>query len=56
MPMNYAELNELNLTFGVLMPPWEHKTFLGLHLGSDAPMQSIRDLMSLFQGVAKNLR
>jgi len=53
--LSYAELNETDVTFGVLMPPWEMKTFLRLHLGINVPIQRVRDMLSAFQNAAPSL-
>ena len=50
-PMGYSEVSEKSLTFGVLMPPWETRSYIRFHLGADIPLQRVKDMMFLFQKV-----
>lgn len=54
MPMVYSEFNQMSVRFGVLMPPWQHKSFLTLHLGQDVSTQYLKDFVASFQGVARS--
>lgn len=56
MPMAFSELNETDITFGVLMPPWERKSFIRLHLGINVPMHRVRDMLSVFQSVTPSIQ
>ncbi len=47
--MVYNEFNEMKLTFGVLMPPWDHKRFLTLHLQQNVPMHYLKGFVAQFQ-------
>eukprot|EP00112_Aurelia_sp_Birch-Aquarium-sp1_P004343 Seg149.11 transcript_id=Seg149.11/GoldUCD/mRNA.D3Y31 product="hypothetical protein" protein_id=Seg149.11/GoldUCD/D3Y31 len=55
MPMAYSEFNETSLKLGVLMPPWQHKSFITLHVPSNVPIHYLRDFISKLQSQAKHL-
>ena len=55
MPMVYNEFNETSLKLGVLMPPWQHRSFITLHVPSNVPIHYLRDFISKLQSQAKNL-
>lgn len=50
-----AEVREMEVIIGVLMPPWEKKMFVNIHTDSNAPLSVVRDFVSLLQKNAPEL-
>ena len=53
--LDLSETNQTNITFGLLMPPWEKKSFLRLYLGKDAQIQHVYNMLACFQEAMPNV-
>eukprot|EP00795_Rhopilema_esculentum_P008239 gene8239-14181_t len=51
-----SEYNELSVKLGVLLPPWNEPSYITLHLGANAPVPYIRDIISILQQNAPALK
>ncbi len=51
MPLVYSEFNEMSLKLGMLMPPWNHKTFLTLHVDPIVPVEYMKEFTANMQTV-----
>ncbi|KAK2552405.1 hypothetical protein P5673_026487 [Acropora cervicornis] len=50
-----AEVREMEVIIGVLMPPWEKKMFVNIHTDFNTPLSVVRDFVSLLQKNAPEL-
>jgi hypothetical protein len=53
--VNINEHNQMVISIGVLMPPWERRMFLHIHVDINVPLPVVRDFVSLLQQYAVNL-
>eukprot|EP00794_Sanderia_malayensis_P012267 gene12267-13532_t len=54
-PMVYSEFNETTLKFGVLMPPWQHKTTLILHIEEIVPLAYLKGFTASLQSLVHRI-
>lgn len=47
--------NNMVITIGLLMPPWEQRMFLNIHANITTPVAVVRDFISLIQQYAPSL-
>ncbi|KAK2558184.1 hypothetical protein P5673_019299 [Acropora cervicornis] len=48
-PIVRSQKQEMKVTIGLLMPPWERKMYACIHIDPDVPMAVTRDFVSLLQ-------
>ena len=48
-PINRTQVQEMKVTLGVLMPPWERRMFLHIHIDTNVPLSVTRDFVALLQ-------
>ena len=48
-PINRSQVQEMKVTIGVLMPPWERKMFASIHIDPNVPLAVTRDFVALLQ-------
>ena len=48
-PVTRSQVQEMRVTLGVLMPPWERKMFLDVHIDPNVPLPVTRDFVALLQ-------
>lgn len=54
-PISRSQVQEMRVTLGVLMPPWESKMFLSIHIDPSVPLPVTRDFVALLQKNAPEL-
>ena len=54
-PVSRAQVQEMRVSLGVLMPPWERKMFLNIHIDPNVPLPVTRDFVALLQKNAPEL-
>ncbi|XP_068687861.1 uncharacterized protein [Montipora foliosa] len=48
-PITRIQVQEMKVTLGVLMPPWERRMFLHIHIDPNVPLPVTRDFVALLQ-------
>jgi len=48
-PTIHSQVQEMTVTIGVLMPPWERKMFASIHIDPNVPLNVTRDFVALLQ-------
>lgn len=48
-PINRSQVQEMKVTVGLLMPPWERKMFVSIHINPNVPLPVTRDFVALLQ-------
>lgn len=48
-PVMRSQVQEMRVTIGLLMPPWERKMFLNIHIDPNVPLPVTRDFVALLQ-------
>ncbi|CAH3173213.1 unnamed protein product [Porites lobata] len=48
-PMNRSQVQEMFVTVGLLMPPWDRKMFLKIYIDPNVPLPVTRDFVALLQ-------
>ena len=48
-PKSPSHYREMRVTIGVLMPPWERKMFVHIHIDPTVPLPVARDFVALLQ-------
>ena len=54
-PANRRHVQEMEVTVGVLMPPWGQKTFVHIRVDPNVPLPVTRDFIALLQKNATGL-
>ncbi|XP_020630362.1 uncharacterized protein LOC110067378 isoform X2 [Orbicella faveolata] len=54
-PVSRSQVQEMRVCLGVLMPPWECKMFLNIHIDPSVPLPVTRDFVALLQKNAPEL-
>lgn len=54
-PISRSQVQEMKVTLGVLMPPWDQKMFVTIHIDPNVPLPVIRDFVALLQKNAPGL-
>lgn len=44
-----TQVQEMKVNIGILMPPWERKMFLNIHVDPSVPLPVTRDFVALLQ-------
>lgn len=47
--MNRSQVQEMFVTVGLLMPPWDRKMFLKIYIDPNVPLPVTRDFVALLQ-------
>ncbi|XP_078344884.1 uncharacterized protein LOC144630392 isoform X2 [Oculina patagonica] len=48
-PISRSQVQEMRVSIGVLMPPWDRKMFLNVHIDPSVPLPVTRDFVALLQ-------
>ena len=48
-PISHSQVQEMHVTLGVLMPPWERKMFVSIHVDPNVPLPVSRDFVAFLQ-------
>ncbi|PFX27434.1 uncharacterized protein LOC111327567 isoform X1 [Stylophora pistillata] len=48
-PVTRSQVQEMRVTIGLLMPPWDRKMFLNIHIDPNVPLPVTRDFVALLQ-------
>ena len=54
-PEGRTEVSEMHVSIGVLMPPWEQKMFVNIHVDPTVSLSATRDFVALLQKNASGL-
>ena len=55
-PITHTQESVMAVSLGVLMPPWDTKAFLHIHVNQNVPIAVVRDFVSLLQRNAAGLK
>lgn len=48
-PIGRSQVQEMRVTVGLLMPPWERRMFVHIHIDPNVPLPVTRDFVALLQ-------